>query len=67
MQPAEKFARLSSHTLRPQLYDDGFTAMTPELDKTFADSLATFLNSEYFHTQNTILTHQGIIFIFYPT
>jgi hypothetical protein len=51
MQPSEKFARLSSHTLRPQSYDDGFTAMTPELDKTFADSLATFLNSEYLINQ----------------
>lgn len=51
MKPSEKFARLSAQTYRPPLYNDGFSAMTPELDKTFADSLATFLNSEYLINQ----------------
>lgn len=51
MLPSEKFARMSAGVLRPMIQDEGFNSMTPELDKTFADSLATFLNSEYLQNQ----------------
>ena len=42
---AEIFARAAGNTLRPQVEDEGFGTITPDLDRTFANSLATYLNS----------------------
>ena len=42
---AEIFARAAGNTLRPQIEDEGFRTITPDLDRTFANSLATYLNS----------------------
>ena len=45
LSPAEKFARAVGTSFRPQVEHENFSTITPELNKTFADSLATFLNS----------------------
>jgi len=45
LEPAEKFARAIGASFRPQFEEEGHSTITPELNKTFADSLATFLNS----------------------
>jgi hypothetical protein len=44
--PEEIFARASANSLRPHVGGQGeFTSITPNLDRIYANSLATFLNS----------------------
>jgi len=45
LSPHETFARAAGPLMRPQRYDQGFSNNTKNLNKTFADSMATFLNS----------------------
>lgn len=45
LSPSETFARAGGPLMRPQRYDEGFSNNTRNLNKTFADSMATFLNS----------------------
>jgi hypothetical protein len=41
----EMFARAIGTSFRPQIEPENFSTITPELNKIYADSLATFLNS----------------------
>ena len=45
LSPKETFARATGPLVRPQRYDEGFSNNARNLNKTFADSMATFLNS----------------------
>lgn len=45
LSPSETFARAGGPLMRPQRYNEGFSNNTRNLNKTFADSMATFLNS----------------------
>ena len=45
LEPAEKLARAVGASFRPQFEEEGHSTITPELNRIYANSLATFLNS----------------------